>query len=167
MHILTEQSSSTNALLTEALTEEVDGFNKFKALLLTEQDALIRGDVAALSEITETKDIYAQKLNELAANRTQLVNSLGFSDTREGMAQWVNQSSVQMVNLWNALLKLAKEIQRMNEVNGKLINTRLQYTQQSLSALLTAVNQANLYGPTGQPNAAPPSGNVRGIIGKA
>lgn len=164
---MTEHSSSTTALLAETLTEEIDGFNKFKALLLTEQDALISGNAAALAEITETKDIYVQRLNELAVRRSRLVSSLGFSDTRESMVQWVNQSSTQSVGLWNSLLKLAKEIQHTNEVNGKLINTRLQYTQQSLSALLTAVNQANLYGPTGQPNAAPTSGNVRGIIGKA
>jgi len=164
---LTQQVSSTQKLIAAGLTEEIDGFNKFKALLLTEQEALISGDTTALSEITESKDVHAQKLNELAAERTRLINSLGFADSREGIAQWLSQSSEPLVAQWNTLLKLAKEIQHLNEVNGKLIQTRLQYTQQTLSALLTAVNQANLYGPTGQPSAAPQSANVRGIIGKA
>lgn len=164
---MTDTLSSTNKLIAEYLVKELEGFKEFKALLLSEQNALINGDTSVLSDVTETKDQQAQKLNKLASGRSKLVTALGFTETRDGIAQWVNQTSEETSTLWSSLLGLAQEIQRINELNGKLIHTRLQYTQQSLSALLTAVNQANLYGSNGQPNAVPQSGNVRGIIGKA
>lgn len=164
---MTDSSSSTNDKIVAGLTEELEGFNEFKALLLTEQEALIQGDTSALTEVTEAKDSRIQKLNLLTTYRSKLVSSLGFAESKDGFSEWIRQSPVEISTLWSSLIKLAKEIQHLNEVNGKLINTRLQYTQQSLSALLAAVNQANLYGPDGQQNTVPQTSNVRGIIGKA
>lgn len=164
---MTERASAINKLLVEVLTEEVSGFKEFRRLLLSEQEALMTANTEAISETTETKDVRYQKLNRLASDRAKLISSLGFAATKQGVFSWVNQSPEDVVALWNVLLDLAKEVQRLNDVNGKLIHTRLQYTQQTLSALLTAVNQANLYGSNGQPNSVPTSGNTRGIIGKA
>lgn len=165
---MTDQSLSANKLLIKELLEkELAGFNEFKTLLLSEQDVLIHGDTTALSEIVESKDRYAEKLNTLAEGRLKLLASLGFVSHQDDMTQWINQSSKDIAALWNALVKMAQELKHINEVNGKIISTRLQYTQQSLSALLTAVNQANVYGPDGQPHTMPQNTNARGIIGKA
>lgn len=164
---MTDSSSSINNQIVAGLSEELEGFKEFKALLLSEQEALIKGNTSTLTEITEAKDIRIQKLNDLTTQRSKLFIALGIAESKDGFSEWLKQAPEEISALWTSLLKTAKDIQHLNEVNGKLINTRLQYTQQSLTALLNAVNQANLYGPDGQRNAVPQTANVRGIIGKA
>ena len=164
---LINQQASANKQLISVLQKEIEGFDQFRELLLSEQNALMQGNTTALSELIDTKESSAQKLNQLAADRLKLIKAIGFSDTKDGIQQWVAQSPENISSLWTSLIKLARDANHVNEVNGKLINTRLQYTQQSLTALLAAVDQANLYGPDGQSNSVPKSGNIRGIIGKA
>lgn len=155
------------AKITEDLAVEVLKFEEFRKLLLDEQNALIAGDAASLAQITETKAQLIAKLNDFASSRLERLKYLGFNSDRDGIAQWTASADAETNRLWQVLLALGNEIQMMNALNGKLINTRLQYTQQSMSALLAAVNQAELYGPSGQREGTPQSSNTRGIIGKA
>ena len=160
-------ATAVTAQITEHLAAEILEFEEFKKLLLAEQDALITGDTTSLTEITEKKSPRIEAINGLAARRLEHMRSLGFKPDREGVAQWQSSVDAKTLKLWQSLLALGADIQNTNILNGKLINTRLQYTQQTMSALLAAVNQAELYGPSGQREGTPQSSNVRGIIGKA
>jgi len=164
---LTDLSSSINKNLISVLLQELEAFEEFKVLLLSEQEALIKGDTSGITEVTEIKDTRIKKLNELSIYRSKLVVSLGIPESKDGFSEWINQAPEEISALWDTLVKTAKGIQRLNDINGKLINTRLQHTQQTLAALLNALDQENLYGPDGQRNAVPPTTNIRGIIGKA
>ncbi|MFM9914054.1 MAG: flagella synthesis protein FlgN [Methylophilaceae bacterium] len=156
-----------SAQITEDLAVEILEFESFKKLLLAEQDALITGDTSSLTEITEKKSIRISKLDDIAASRLKHIQLLGFKPDPAGVAQWISRADAETSRLWKSLLILGNDIQATNILNGKLINTRLQYTQQTMSALLAAVNQAELYGPSGQREGTPQSSNTRGIIGKA
>ena len=156
-----------SAQITEGLAVEILEFEAFKKLLLVEQDALITGDTSSLTEITEKKATRISQLDDLAASRLKHIQSLGFKPDPAGVAQWISSADAKTSKLWKSLLALGNDIQATNLLNGKLINTRLQYTQQTMSALLAAVNQAELYGPSGQRKGTPQSSNTRGIIGKA
>ncbi len=160
-------SAVVTAQIAENLAVEILEFEVFKKLLLTEQESLIVGDTSSLTEITEKKSLHIAKLDSLAAERLKRIQSLGFKPDREGVAQWAESTDAAANRLWKSLLTLGNDIQATNTLNGKLINTRLQYTQQTMSALLAAVNQAELYGPSGQREGTPQSSNARGIIGKA
>ena len=162
-----ENSTAVRDQLTKSLEREVIEFEIFKQLLIEEQEALVAGEVSQLSDITEKKTIAFDNLNILSNNRMNLIKALGFNSDQSGIDQWQNSADIETVNLWNSLLNLGIEIQKSNNLNSKLINIRLQYTQQTMSTLLAAINQTELYGPSGQRDGVPQSSNMRGIIGKA
>jgi flagellar biosynthesis/type III secretory pathway chaperone len=160
-------SAVVNQQIAEGIAAEVAGCEAFKKVLLSEQQALIDGNVDQLAQITEQKNASTDQLNGLAEQRLARIKALGFAADKDGMQTWIQGAGSAPNNSWKSLLSLAAEIQHINEVNGKLIHTRLQITERTLSVLLAAVNQANLYGPSGRPEGTPQSSNVRGIIGKA
>jgi flagellar biosynthesis/type III secretory pathway chaperone len=160
-------STVVNQQITDGIAGEVAGCEAFKKVLLAEQQALIDGNVDDLAEITEQKNASAEQLNTLADHRMARIKALGFTPDKDGMQKWIRDTGGAASKAWKALLTVAAEVQHINEVNGKLIYTRLQVTERTLSVLLAAVNQANLYGPSGRPAGTPQSSNVRGIIGKA
>jgi flagellar biosynthesis/type III secretory pathway chaperone len=162
-------SAVVNQQIADGIAAEVSGCEAFKRTLLAEQQALIDGDVDALAKITDKKNSTTDLLNAAAEQRLARVKAVGFTADKDGMQKWIQSTGVGSApnKSWKSLLTLAAEIQHINEVNGKLIHTRLQVTERTLSVLLAAVNKANLYGPSGRPEGAPQSSNVRGIIGKA
>jgi flagellar biosynthesis/type III secretory pathway chaperone len=161
-------SVAINLQLAEVLGKEVDAFTEFKALLQSEQKALVAGDVDLLATLTEQKTASVDKLNAIAALRMEKIKGLGFSADKDGMLLWIKGAGSTPNTLWKSLLGLATEIKQLNNINGKLIQTRAQFTQQHLLALLSAINQtASLYGKSGQPDSTPQTNNMRGIIGKA
>lgn len=164
---MAEQHDAANNKLKLLLAEELEVITQFKTLLQSEQDNLVAGNTAVLPDITASKSTLLDRINALSSQQLNLITSLGFKADKSGMADWVRQCPPELREFWDAILNLALEIKGTNQVNGKLINTRLQFTQQTLASLMAAANQANLYGPNGQPAGKPQSKNARGIIGKA
>lgn len=162
------QSGSTDTLLFAGLQAEERAFRDFSTTLHAEQQALIAGDITALTAISASKLTQVEHLNALAAQRLERIVSLGLTADRAGMEKWAAQAGVAALEAWHAMLAVASQAHQANQINGTLIQDRLQSNKQMLSALLAASNQANLYGPDGQPKTAPPGGGgSRGIIGKA
>jgi flagellar biosynthesis/type III secretory pathway chaperone len=161
-------SIAINEQLAEVIAKEVEAFQAFKTLMQSEQKALIAGDVDTLTQITEQKTSRVDELNAIAGKRMAKIKELGFTADRDGMLLWIKGAGSGPNALWDSLLELANQIKQLNNINGKLIQTRAQLTQQHLLALLSAINQtASLYGPGGQPDSTPQTNNMRGIIGKA
>lgn len=166
---MSDQASAANKMLHELLAKELELVRSFKDLLLSEQASLVDGDVAKLPESTEQKNALVEQLNDLSSELIAVFarSRTGSKPSPEEVKLWIKGAPQETQSLWNSLLQLAAEIKKINYVNGKLINTRLQYTQQILSSLMGAANRANLYGPDGQPEGATQRKNSRGIIGKA
>lgn len=162
------QSGSIDTLLLADLRAEEQAFRGFSITLHAEQQALIDGDIAALTAISASKLKQVELLNSLAAQRLERIASLGLTADRDGMEKWAAQAGIVAVEAWHAMLAVAGKAHQTNQINGTLIQNRLQSNKQMMSALLAASNQANLYGPDGQPQNSPPAGGgSRGIIGKA
>jgi flagellar biosynthesis/type III secretory pathway chaperone len=161
------QSDSIATLLLAGLQAEEQAFHDFRTTLQAEQQALIAGDIAALTAISTSKLKQVEHLNRLAAQRLERIVTLGLTADRNGMEKWAAQTGTAAVEAWHSMLAVAGEAHQANQINGTLIQNRLQTNQQMMSALLAASNQANLYGPDGQPKNTPPGGSSRGIIGKA
>lgn len=164
---MSDQSDAVNDKIKLLLAEELEVITQFRALLKSEQDNLVAGDTAALPDITESKSSLLDRINTLSAQQIKLITSLGFKADKTGMADWAKQCPQDTRDIWEAILDIALDIKGTNQVNGKLISTRLQYTQQILATLMAAAKQTNLYGPDGQPEGTPQSRNARGVIGKA
>ena len=127
---------------------------EFAVLLQAEQEALVRGELDRLMPLAEEKSRQATLLAQAADRRNQALTDLGLAKDRPGMEAWLNgdgdKSAAPTRGDWEALLAMAATSRSQNELNGKLIQTRLQQNQRALAALNAANNQTQLYGPDGQ-----------------
>lgn len=121
-------------------------------VLQQEQQALVAGDIDKLTPIVEEKTRLASSLNRFAEQRQRLISASGLPNDRSGVEAWLASQVLSPKDRadWRKLLALTGEAQTLNESNGKLIAMRMQHNQQSLNVLLSAANQATLYGPDGQ-----------------
>lgn len=125
-------------------------------VLQQEQQALVAGDIDKLTPIVEEKTRLATSLNRFAEQRQRLISASGLPNDRSGVEAWLANQVLNTKDRadWQKLLALTGEAQTLNESNGKLIAMRMQHNQQSLNVLLSAANQATLYGPDGQTKPA-------------
>lgn len=136
--------------MKDALHQEQAALDRFIDLLKQEQAALVSADVEALIGLSDHKLKLADQLNTLARARITMLASAGFAADAAGVAGWLATQPQTVAHAWHQLLASAQDAQRLNQTNGKLIQTHLQHNQQALTALLSAANRADVYGPDGQ-----------------
>ena len=138
--------------LPQLLTAELALLREFALLLKAEQEALVRGELDRLMPLAEEKSRQASLLAAAAERRNQNLAALGLDSDRLGMDAWLasGSKSAGAGEDWQNLLLLAATARSQNELNGKLIQTRLQQNQRALTALNVANSQTQLYGPDGQ-----------------
>ncbi len=88
----------------------------------------------------------------------------GFHADAAGVQAWLAKQPASVADEWKKLLERAQTAQRLNQTNGKLIQTHMQYNQQALATLMNAANKADVYGADGQPRTG--SAATQRIIGK-
>lgn len=141
----------------DAIKQELAALDRFIDLLKLEQAALVSSDVDGLIALSQKKLKLAEELNALGRQRVALLQQAGLSGDTAGMEQFLSGQPAASAKLWAALAEQARTAQRLNQTNGKLIQTHLQHNQQALSALMNAANQAGVYGPDGQSRTGLPS----------
>jgi flagella synthesis protein FlgN len=138
------------------LETERDALRAFAALLQTEQELLVAENVHRLQELAEQKSRAATQLAALIQNRLDALRSAGVSE----LGAWLADHAPDMLPVWHDIQQLSQQAQRLNSVNGELIQVRLRHNQQALAALNAAAGEsAMLYGRDGQPNL--PNSNKR------
>lgn len=139
--------------LVKIVKEETVILRSFIGVLNEEQQALVAGALDRLVSLATEKSNTSIKLSQLAEQRNKTLAAAGLPLDRDGMENWLAQpspTSKEALADWKNLLSLAAEARGLNQSNGTLIATRLQHNQQALTVLLSACNQAALYGPDGQ-----------------
>lgn len=149
----------------DVLAREQAALDRFIDLLQQEQTALVDANVDDLQRISEDKQKQSEQLNDLARQRMALLQGAGFATDRAGVQAWLAQQSPAVQDIWQKLLDSAQAAQHLNQTNGTLIQTHLEFNQRALIALMQAANVANVYGEDGQPQAGPGTGGRS--IGKA
>lgn len=147
-------------ILQHLVDEEAAALRDFISLLEREQDVLVRGDAEHLLPLAAEKNECFARLATLGGRRNQALAQAGFAADRAGIESWLAGRSDLLAarRRWQELLERLGHARDLNRTNGTLIATRLQHNQQALQALLSAANQASLYGPDGQ---ARPAGGGR------
>lgn len=133
-------STANTDQAAKLLREETAQYTLLLDILKTEQQALAQGAIKDISRISEEKAQCVADINKLENQRQSL------SD---------NQNSKQhpaLAELWQNLSNLAQQARELNLANGRMINTRLQRTQDALSILRTDNERDPTYGPDGQAN---------------
>ena len=130
--------------IAQLLGDEVALYRLLVDLLHAEQQALTQGLIDDLERITREKSACVSQINEIEKQR--------LTDTGQPASQADTPSSPHMHPLWPQLTALATQARELNQANGRMINMRLQRTQDALSALRgqDATLSAG-YGPDGQP----------------
>ena len=135
------------------IANERDAVRVFIDVLRREQHALQQADVSVLLPLAAEKASHAQQLAELTQTREQwLAVPDSFEDQGDMERRLADHPTAAMA--WQELLRLTETAHQINEINGILVNQRLRYNQQRLSALQAAargLRDNGLYGSNGQP----------------
>jgi flagellar biosynthesis/type III secretory pathway chaperone len=122
--------------LQQAIAAEAAGLDALAAVLAQETSALCACDVAAVERTAARKLELVRDIERLGAARRALA-------ARAGDAAAVAPELA-------ALAASAVEANRVNALNGRLIDRHQQYVARSLAALRGAAGSAPVYGPDGQ-----------------
>jgi flagella synthesis protein FlgN len=135
------------------IANERDAVRVFIDVLRREQHALQQADVSVLLPLAAEKASHAQQLAELAQARERwLAAPDSLEDQGDMERRLADHPTAAMA--WQELLQLTETAHQINEINGILVNQRLRYNQQRLSALQAAAHGLHdnaLYGSNGQP----------------
>lgn len=104
--------------------------------LAEERQALHQADPAALNRAGDAKQSLLRQLEQLDAERLQLLREAGTSDT-------LRQTS------WDQVLRILQACQRDNQRNGNIINQRMRHVRKALSVLTGSDDEADTYGRAG------------------
>ncbi|WP_144212050.1 flagellar protein FlgN [Shewanella donghaensis] len=111
--------------LLRGIRQDIDGYKQLKALLVRQRELMQRRDNAGLQHHNTEQTSLIDALMERAKVRSTTLVSLGFSGNSKGMEILITKlpdtSQQQVALLWRHLLGLAKESQKYNEANGKLL----------------------------------------------
>ncbi len=135
------------------LQAELDAIKAFNEILQKEQRTLVNGDIEDLDYLASEKERLIEQLTNLNEQRNQFLSTHGLLTDAEGMKKLfsTDENSYSEPNkIWHDLLELVAVTNRLNKTNGTIINTRLQHTQRSLTALQCVTGNISLYGSKGQ-----------------
>jgi flagella synthesis protein FlgN len=131
--------------------EELAVVRTFVGILEREQRLLIDGDVDGLPALLHDKNELAARLAAIAEQRRLTLAREGLSADRSGVATWfaAHPDDEGGRVAWAELLPLATQARDLNQLNGDLIQLRLQHNQQAINALVGSSGAGGLYGPDG------------------
>lgn len=140
------------AAFQQIMLAEAETVRRFVALLALEQASLGSGNTDELPAFAEQKVDLAAQLNAFAAQRNSALAAQGFGADRSGVEAWCAQHPDQEITAgaWSSILAQAREARELNQLNGKLIQLRMQYNAKALEALRGGNGALDLYGPDGQ-----------------
>jgi flagellar biosynthesis protein FlgN len=148
----------------DALQQELAALDRFIELLQQEQAALVAADVDKLQSLSESKQKQSEQLNSLVQQRIIMIERSGFSPDAAGIKAWLAGQPSAVVEAWHKLTNHAQIAKQLNQTNGKLIQTHLQFNQQALATLMSAAKVADVYGADGQPRTG--ASSTQRSIGK-
>lgn len=134
------------------IEREIELVSRFVAVLNEEQDALKRGDVAALPELISRKTPLVDQLNAIEGERLGALNLPAATTERGVMEDWLARNSNDTVAAanWIKLLNFAREAKSLHELNAQLVDMHLRQTSETLSILTYQPEKSVLYGSSGQ-----------------
>jgi flagellar biosynthesis/type III secretory pathway chaperone len=133
-------AATGDATVEQLLATELVGARHLLAVLRAEQAALADHDAAAIERILADKREALQALQQLAARRTAVVPNAELPAPHAG---------------WRELEHTLAELRRQNEINGGLVQRRLQHAGRALAILRGQTDPPDLYRPNGALAVAP------------
>lgn len=121
------------------LREELAAVEWLQQLLQREYDVLKTRDPASLEQVVNEKQVCADRLRKLMADRVDYLRERGIAADARGLAAYVDALPVAerigMDQLWTALEKVAEQVRAQNEVNGAVIAASRNHVERTLGIL--------------------------------
>ncbi|MGN2242643.1 flagella synthesis protein FlgN [Frateuria sp. GZRR33] len=115
---------------------------ELSAALVAEREALVGADAAALDRAGTRKQALMQRLEELDAERVQ-------------MLKLEPNAAARTESRWREVLEVIRGCQEMNQRNGSLVNQRLAQVREALAVLSGQGGDVrSVYGPGGEVRTA-------------
>lgn len=142
-------SAALSQHLKQFLSVQQTHLQQLTDLLAQEQELLGVGSIdgKALETIAKEKAQHFSALQENEQKRRTLQTNQGLGERREGADKLAQIAGC--TDTWQKILELAREVSRQNQLNGELIQHRLQHNQQMLNIIREAAGTP-LYGADGK-----------------
>jgi FlgN protein. len=143
--------------LEEILENETILYSQILNLGNKKTDIIIKGKINELSVLAEQEQDIVSKLSKLELEREKITltinKELSLPDRERTLSQIlssINSDHAAILSkTQNKLLNIIKQVKRVNDENGKLINNSLEYIEFSINVLSNAANPGNNYNPVG------------------
>lgn len=137
--------------LTHLLTQQQQHLETLMELLTREQAVLVHGadDGELLVQLAQQKQTQLKAIDTLESHRRGAQEKLGYAPGLPGAEQAARDTGC--VPQWQAMQDIARRVAHVNQLNGTLIEQRMQHNQHVLSLLRELARDA-LYGQDGQQN---------------
>ncbi len=127
----------------EALAQELTAFSQ---LLEEEAAVLATSHADALTPLVARRDVANRGI---ARHWHGLTASLGLPETA-GLATLRERCGATVAEPWQRVEELARQVERMNRLNSRIIDEQLRRTQAAVQVLRNAAGSRTLYGADGR-----------------
>ncbi|MFM9885927.1 MAG: flagella synthesis protein FlgN [Burkholderiales bacterium] len=114
------------------------------AILRREQEQLVSGSSDGLDSVVSEKNASLDMLELKRQDRLTTMKKVGAPNDPGTINQFVGADAT-LSRLWQRLRALARECQRINALNGRLVNVRLQFVDGRLDALRRVCGNQSVY----------------------
>lgn len=126
--------------LGASLQEEIRAAERFLDILQQEHAALSSSDPGAVEQIGRLKADALGTLEQTGRQRAALIASAGFDAAdKQGIETLIQRADpghrTPVAEQWQRLRELAGECQRLNTINGAVIQSSFRFAQQALALL--------------------------------
>ena len=135
--------------LRTSVEKECAAMEDVIAILRREQEQLVSGSSEGLDIVVSEKNASLDMLERKRQDRLTTMNKVG-APTDPGMIDQFVGADATLSRLWQRLRALARECQRVNALNGRLVNVRLQFVDGRLDTLRRVRGNQSVYDTDGR-----------------
>jgi flagellar biosynthesis/type III secretory pathway chaperone len=139
-----------------AVERECQAIEDVITVLLREQSQLVSGSSDGLDAAVTQKNVGLDQLARLRQERLHTLKRAGAPTEPQLIDQFLAKDEA-LTRLWQRLRALARDCHRINALNGRLVNVRLQFVDGRLDTLRRLSGKTAVYDPAGRSGYAPSS----------
>ncbi len=139
--------------IRSSVEQECSAMEEVITILLREQEQLVSGSSEGLDSVVREKETSLDQLELMRKGRLNTMASAGAPSDPALIDQFINVDA-KLARLWQRLRALARECQRVNALNGRLVSVRLQFVDGRLDTLRGLNASQAMYDPIGRPKYA-------------
>jgi len=141
--------------LKPVLLDIVSYLEELRQILIAEYEALSNDDLDALLATAQTKHQLTDMLEQLEQERLTLLKHAGLDLQQTGLMAYFNQHAQtsgndDLAQLWQRIRTATRDCERLNQINGIIIEKQKRRTESTLALLKGQPTQTELYSSQGE-----------------